>query len=176
VPSIARSRQQGSETIMLSNPTFWVAVALVIFLVIVHKAGAFAKVGNQLDARGRKIADDLAEAKRLRAEAEALVAEYEAKRKAAEGEAAAIVEQAKADAERIRQETQAKLDEFVIRRKASAEAKIAQAEMQAFADVKAAAAQAAVQAAEAVLRQTVVGPAAEAYLAKGLGEVKSRLN
>ena len=78
--------------------TFWVAVALVIFLAILVKFGVPDAIVKALDARGEKVAQELAEARRLHQEAEKLLAEYEAKRKAAEAEAETI-EDASADAE-----------------------------------------------------------------------------
>ena len=64
--------------------TFWVGVALVIFLAILVKFGVPGAIVKALDARGEKVAQELAEARRLRQEAEKLLAEYDAKRKAAE--------------------------------------------------------------------------------------------
>jgi F-type H+-transporting ATPase subunit b len=161
---------------MLSNPTFWVAVAFAIFIGIVIKAGAVKSITAALDARGQKIADDIAEAKRLRAEAEALLAEYESKRKAAEKEAAEIVSAARVDAERMAKEAEAKLADFVARRTKAVEVKIAQAEAQAAAEVKAAAADAAAAAAEQILRGAMAGKGGEDMVAAGLKEVRKRLN
>ena len=57
-----------------------------------------------------------------------------------------------------------------------AETKIAQAEQQAVADVRAAAADAAVAAAEQVLRASVKGKTADDLVGQGIGELKSKLN
>ncbi|APF36885.1 ATP F0F1 synthase subunit B [Chelatococcus daeguensis] len=161
---------------MLQNTTFWVAVAFVIFFAIVLRAGAHKIAGKALDERGHRIKAELEEAARLRGEAEALLKEYEAKRQAAEAEAAAIVTSAREEAERVAKEAHERVAEFVARRTAAAEAKIAQAEAQAAAEVRAAAADAAVKAAEQILRDTVKGKLAEDIFAKGLGEVKGKLN
>jgi F-type H+-transporting ATPase subunit b len=129
-----------------------------------------------LDARGEKVAQELAEARRLRQDAEKLLAEYEAKRKAAETEAAGIIASAKDEAKRLATEAEAKLAEFVTRRTKSAEDKIAQAESQAEAEVRAAAAEAATRAAETILRSQMGGKAGEAAFTAGLQEVKAKLN
>ena len=115
---------------MLHSAEFWVAVAFVIFWGILFYKGVPGKVLNQLDSRGKRIADELAEAKRLRQDAERLLKEYEAKRAAAEREAADIVSTARDEAERLAREAQEKMTDFVKRRTATAEAKIAQAEAQ----------------------------------------------
>ena len=161
---------------MLANPTFWVLVATVIFLAMAVKMGALKGLTGALDARGELVARELAEARRLRHEAELLLAEYEGKRKAAEAEAEAIVASAKDEAQRLAKEAEEKLAEFVTRRTKSAEDKIAQAETQATAEVRAAAAEAATRAAEVILRGQVAGKAGAELVAAGLKDVKAKLN
>ena len=68
------------------------------------------------------------------------------------------------------------MEEFVARRTKMAETKIAQAEAQALADVRAAAADAAVAAAERILPETVKGKVADDLIAKGIADVKAKLN
>ena len=68
------------------------------------------------------------------------------------------------------------MEEFVARRTKMAETKIAQAEAQALADVRSAAAEAAVAAAERILTDTVKGKVAEDLIAKGIADVKRKLN
>lgn len=160
---------------MLASAEFWVAVAFVIFWGILFYYGVPGKVLNQLDSRGKRIADELAEAKRLREDAEKLLKEFEAKRAAAEREAAEIVSNAKDEAERLASEAQEKMADFVKRRTASAEAKIAQAEAQASAEVRAAAVDAAVKASESVLRQEITGNTAASLVSQGLNDVRSKL-
>jgi F-type H+-transporting ATPase subunit b len=160
---------------MLASAEFWVAVAFVIFWGILFYYGVPAKVMSSLDSRGKRIADELNEAKRLRQDAENLLKEYEAKRAAAEREAAEIVTSAREEAERLAADAQEKLADFVKRRTASAEAKIAQAESQASAEVRAAAIDAAVKASERVLRDQITGPTAASLVTQSLGDVRSKL-
>ncbi len=156
--------------------TFWVGVAFLIFVGILIKFGVPKAIAKALDARGEKVAQELSEARRLRQEAEKLLAEYEAKRKAAETEAAEIVAAANEEAKRLAAEAEAKLNDFVVRRTKSAEDKIAQAEVQAEAEVRAAAAEAATSAAETILRGQMSGKGGDAAFAAGLAEVKAKLN
>ncbi|NIX76714.1 ATP F0F1 synthase subunit B [Microvirga terricola] len=160
---------------MLKSAEFWVAVAFVIFWGILFYKGVPGKILSSLDSRGKRIADELAEASRLRQDAEKLLKEFEAKRQAAEREAAEIVSAAKEEAERLARDAQEKLADFVKRRTASAEAKIAQAEAQASAEVRAAAVDAAVKASEHVLKNEITGSAAAALVSKSLGDVRSKL-
>jgi len=160
----------------MGTDTFWVAVAFVIFMAILAKAGAFRGIVASLDSRGERIRHELEEARRLKEEAQKLVAEYKRRQREAEAEAEAIVTSAKAEAERLAAEAKQKLEDLIVRRTKMAEQKIAQAEAQALADVKAAAADAAVQAAETLLAVNVVGETADRILASAVSEVKSKLN
>jgi F-type H+-transporting ATPase subunit b len=155
---------------------FWVAVAFVIFLAGLLYVGVHKTIADTLDKRRFRIQSELDEAARLKDEAMALLAEYRQKTANAEKEAAAIIESAKADAERLAAEAHAKLEDFVARRTKMAETKIAQAEAQALAEVRSAAAEAAVGAAEKVLAQTAKGSVAEQLISRGIDDVKKKLN
>ena len=160
----------------LSEPETWVAVAFVIFVGILVYVGVPKLLTNALDDRARRVQAELDEARRLKEEAQKLLAEYQGKQRQAETEAAGIIEGAKAEAERIAAEARAKMEEFVARRKKMAETKIAQAEAQAVAEVRAAAAEAAVSAAERILSESVKGKVADDLIARGIGDVKAKLD
>lgn len=157
---------------MTFGAEFWVGASFFIFMGILAFAGVHKKILGGLDARGAKIAAQLAEADRLRNEAAALLKTYEDKRKAAEKDAEAIVAAAKEEAARLELEAKAKLEDFVKRRTAQAEMKIAQAEAQATADVRAAAVDIATKAAGAILADSPP----EAAFDAGLAQVKAQLN
>ena len=161
---------------MFAEPEFWVAVAFVIFVGILVYVGVPKLLLNSLDERGRRVQAELDEARRLKEEAQKLLAEYKAKQRQADDEAAAIIAGAKSEAERIAAESKTKMEEFVARRTKMAETKIAQAEAQAVADVRAAAAEAAVTAAEKILTESVKGKVADDLLGRGIGDVKTKLN
>ena len=154
----------------------WVAVAFVLFLGLLVYMGAHRRVITAIDDRQTRIKAELDEAVRLRQEAQAVLAEFERKGREAENEAAAIIAGAKAEAERLAVEAKAKMEDFVVRRTKMAEAKIAQAEAQALADVRAAAADTAVAAAEKILAAAAKGKVAEDLLAKGIEDVRNKFN
>ena len=151
---------------------FWVLVGFVIFVMIAAYLGVHSKLAAALDTRGERIRAELDEAERLRKEAADVLASFEGKRADAEREAAAIVDQARAEAEIIATEAQARLADFVTRRTTQAEAKIATAETLAMAQVRAAAADAATAAAEIVLKGEAKGALGDQLLAQGIGDVK----
>ena len=161
---------------MFAEPEFWVAVAFVILMGVFAYFGIHRTVLTTLDHRSARIKAELDDARRLKDEAAKLLAEYKARRATAEREAQDIIASAKAEAERIASEDKNKMEDFVARRTKTAESKIALAEAQALADVRAAAANAAVTAASTILSQTVKGPVAEDLLARGITEVREKLN
>ena len=155
---------------------FWVAVAFFVFVAFLGYVGAHRMILASLDQRRDKIKSELDEARRLREEAEKLLAEYRRRQQDAESEAQTIISSAQAEAERIADEAHARMEELIARRTAIAQTKIAQAEAQALADVRAAAADAAVVAAEKILRQTAKGKVADDLIAKGIEDVKAKLH
>jgi F-type H+-transporting ATPase subunit b len=155
---------------------FWVAVAFVAFLGVLVYFGAHEMMVKYIDQRRDRIKAELDEALRLKEEAQALLAQYQRKQREAEQEAAAIIAGATAEAERMMAEAKTKMEEFIARRGKMAETKIAQAEAQALADVRAAAAEAAVGAAEKMLSQIVKGEIADRLIVKGIDDVKTKLN
>ncbi len=161
---------------LLLEAEFWVAAAFAIFLGVLAYVGAHKMFLDALDARQLRIKAELDEARRLRDEAEALLAEYKRKQGEAEREAAAIIADARAEAERTAAEARTKMEEFVARRTKVAENKIGLAEAQALADVRAAAADAAVAAAEKILAQTTKGKIADDLISQGIADVKTKLN
>jgi F-type H+-transporting ATPase subunit b len=155
---------------------FWVAVAFVVFLGGLVYLGVHEMMVKYIDQRRDRIKAELDEALRLKEEAQALLAQYQRKQREAEQEAAAIIAGAMAEAERLMAEAKTKMEEFIARRGKMAETKIAQAEAQALADVRAAAAEAAVSAAEKILSQIVKGEIADRLVVKGIDDVKTKLN
>ncbi len=161
---------------MLQEAEFWVAVGFVVLMGVFGYIGVHKTVLTALDHRRDRIKAELDDARRLKDEAAKLLAEYKARHAAAEREAQDIIASAKADAERIASEAKAKMEDFVSRRTKTAEAKIAQAETQAIADVRAAAAEAAVTAASSIMAQSVKGQVADDLISKGIKDVRDKLN
>jgi F-type H+-transporting ATPase subunit b len=161
---------------LLRDPETWVAIAFVIFLGVLAYLGAHKMIMKSLDDRADRIKAELGEARRLKDEAAELLAEYQRKRQAAEAEAQDIIEGAKAEADRLATEAKGRIEDFVARRTALAETKIAQAEAQATADVRSAAADAAIAAAEKILSAETKGKLAAELIAKGIDDVRKKLN
>jgi len=161
---------------MLHEAEFWVALGFLCFLGLLGYVGVHRMLAKSLDERADRIKAELAEAQKLKDDAAQLLADYRRKREQAEHEAQDIIAGAKAEAERLAIEAKAKIEEFVARRTQMAELKIAQAEAQAAADVRSAAADAAVAAAATVLGQETKGKLAADLIARGIEDVRNKLN
>ncbi len=159
-----------------SMASVWALVALVIFLGIIIYVKVPAMIGKSLDDRADKIRNELEEARKLREEAQQLLAEYQRKRKEAEKEASDMVAAAKHEAEIIVSDAKQKTEDYVARRTALAEQKIAQAERDAVNEVRSNAVEIAVAAAGKLLEGQIDAKAAASLFKKSLADVKSRLN
>jgi F-type H+-transporting ATPase subunit b len=135
----------------LQDAHLWEAIGLVIFLVALVYLKVPGMALAALDSRATKIRAQLDEATKLREEAERLLAEIKTQRETSEHQAASIVAMAQEEAVRLGEEAKVKLEDQIKRRGEMAERRIALAETQAAAEVKAAAADLAAQVAEAVL-------------------------
>jgi F-type H+-transporting ATPase subunit b len=154
----------------------WVAFAFLCFVGLLIYLGVHRTMLGAIDKRRDRIKSELDQARTLREEAQALLAEFERKGREAEKEAEAIIASAKLEAERLAAEAKTRTEEFVARRTKMAEAKIAQAESQALAEVKSTAAEAAVAAAEKILSISAKGKVAEDLLMRGIEDIKRKFN
>lgn len=158
------------------DATFWALVALILFLALLAYVKVPGMLAGQLDQRAARISNELEDARRLREEAQQLLAEYQRKRKEAEKEAGDIVAAAKREAEAIVRDAKQKTDEYVARRTELAEGKIAQAERDAVNQVRANAVDIAVEASRRLLADKVdAGKDAELFRS-ALEDVRTKLN
>ena len=129
------------------TPGGWVALAMIAVFAIMIWQKVPAMVAKALDGKIAEIRAQLDEAKQLRAEAEALKAEYQAKSAAADGEAKAMLDRAHAESASIVAKAKTDSEALVERRTQMAESKIAAEERAAIDEVRAVAAKAATAAA-----------------------------
>ena len=160
---------------LLQDAEFWVGIAFVLFLAIMVWLKIPGMVAKSLDSRAEKIRGELAEAERLRKEAEALLASIRARREAAEIQAVELLANAEAEARQMEAEAHARLEEQIRRRGEIAKAKIAQAESQAAAEVKSAAAELAIEAASVLLARRVQAMTVDPMVDQAMGDLSTKL-
>ncbi|WP_420408535.1 F0F1 ATP synthase subunit B [Hoeflea sp.] len=158
------------------DATFWALVGLIIFLGILIYIKVPGTMAGALDKRADQIRNELEQAKKLREEAQQLLAEYQRKRKEAEAEAADLLSAAEKEAAALRADAKAKTEDYVSRRTAMAEQKIKQAEADAINEVRASAVDLAIVASEKLIEKKVDAKANDALFSKSLADLKARLN
>ncbi len=159
----------------LIEPETWVAVAFVIFVLLVRKP-AMAALAAMLDERVAKARKDLDDAAKLRAEAQGLLDEYKRKHQEAIKTADDIIKAARDDAARIARQAEADLAASLKRREQTAMDRIAQAERQALAEVRGAAVDLAVAATQRLVASHATGPAGAALIDQSIRDLPGRLN
>jgi len=155
---------------------FWVAVAFFLFVGLLVYMKVPGMVAEGLDQRADAIRKELDEARRLREEAQDLLADYQQKQRRADDEAKAIIENAEREALAIKEQSEKALKESIERRSRIAEEKISRAEAQALSEVRGAVVEAATKAAEAVLAARVTGDTAGGLVDQSIRELRGKLN
>ncbi len=155
---------------------FWVGVAFFCFVGLLMYMKAPGMMAKALDDRADAIRKELDEARRLREEAQDLLADYKQKQRRADDEARAIIEEAEREAQAIKAHGEKVLQETIERRSRAAEEKIARAEAQALSEVRSAVVEAATAAAERVMQQRVAGGAADSLLDQAIRDLRGKLN
>jgi F-type H+-transporting ATPase subunit b len=159
----------------LHDPETWVALATVIFVVLAGRP-VLRAINKMLDERSAKIRSDLAEAERLRNDAEKLLADYQRRQRQALKDAEAILAHAKAEAERIHKESAATIEAALKRRERQAMEKIAQAESQAVAEVRNQAVDLAVLGAQKALASGLDQTRASSLIDQSVADLERRLH
>lgn len=160
----------------LSTAEFWVAVSFVGFILLILYFKVPGMVTEALDKRAAQIKEELDEARKLREEAQAMLADYERKQRDAEKEAESIIKLAQEEAEALAEETRENLKASLERRAQLAEDKIARAEEQALGEVRAAAVNVAIAAAEQIIEKKMTPVASKKLVDQSIKDLKTKLN
>lgn len=160
----------------INSPEFWVAIAFLAFVGVLVKMGVPTLITKALDDRADAVRKELDLARRLREEAQDLLADYQRKQRAAEDEAKAIIDQARREAETMKAESAKSLKEQLERRTRLAEDKIARAEAQAVSEVRAAAVDVAMSAAEQIIGDKLQGAGGADLVNRSIRDLKGKLN
>jgi F-type H+-transporting ATPase subunit b len=160
----------------INSPEFWVAISFLAFVAILVRMGVPAMITKALDDRADTVRKELDQARRLREEAQDLLADYQRKQRAADDEAKAIIEEARREAEAMKAESARTLKEQLERRTRLAEDKIARAEAQAVSEVRAAAVDVAMSTAERLIAEKLAADGGADLMSRSIRELKGKLN
>ena len=159
---------------LIQDPTFWVAVAFVVFVVLVFKPIKGALIGG-LDAKIAEIRQEVEEAEKLREEAQSLLANYQRQQRQAIQDSEAIVARAKEEAERHRAEADEAMKDMVRRQEEQAREKIAQAEAAAIQEVRSMSVELAMAAAEKLLADRLAGDEGSRLIDNSIEDIPRKL-
>lgn len=173
-PAFAADGAQGAVPFYL-DPTFWVAAAFLVVMAVLVKA-VYARAVHLLDARGQAIRDRLETARRIREEAQALLAEYQRKQRDALLESQEIVTRAKAEATKLKAEAAAELAARVAAAERQALERITAAEEQAKREVRHVAIEVAVAAAARVMADQLQASQANALIDRAIAELPGKIH
>lgn len=161
---------------MLSSPDTWVLVSFILFMALLVYYKIPSKIAEALDNRADKIKSELDEARRLREEAQSILADYQRKRRDAEKEAEDIIAMARSEAQSFAEKSKQSLKDNLERRMRLAEEKITRAEEQAILDIRSRSADIAIAAAETIVAKELKGKLAEDLVSQGIRDVSTKLN
>ena len=161
---------------LLSDTSFWAFVGLILFFIVVAYFKVPGIMLRSLDSRADEIRDELAEAKRLREEAQEIYASYERRQREVSGQADQIIANAKREAEAQAAKAKEDLKISIERRLKAAEEQIASAESDAVRAVRDRAVRTAVAAASELLAQQVAAGQRSAGIDDAIEDVARRLN
>lgn len=167
---------EGKPFLSLYNTDIVILIAFVLFIGILVYFRVPGFITGYLDQRAEQIRADLDEARRLREEAQQVLASYERKLHEVKGQAERIVARAAEEAQDAATQAKRDIETQVTRRLAAAEEQIAAAEAAALRSVRNRAVAVAVAAAADVIARQMSREDTAALIDSGIAEVESRLN
>jgi len=171
----AETARDAVEPTGFANPETWIAITWLIVVALLARP-VYRGITKGLDARALKIKDRLAEAERLRDEAQTMLSAYQKKQREALKEAENIIAQAKAEAERLAKQAALDLDELVKRREQQALDRITQAEAEAMREVRNKAVEIAIAATGKLIAETLPAEKANELIDAAIKDLPNRLH
>jgi F-type H+-transporting ATPase subunit b len=155
---------------MLNDPMFFYTIAFVIFVALAYKFGRKGILG-WIDGEIAKVRSQLDEAQKLRAEAEATLAEYKENQEVAVAEAKQLVKNAKEEAVRLKAQAEADLKASLARHEQQATERIRMAEAEALVQVRVRAVDLAMNLARKTLGDKLQGDAAAKLVDQAIADL-----
>lgn len=175
--SVAHAAEQGGhgDLPFYLDGHFWVGLAFIAAVLVMIKAG-YAKIAAMLDARGTAIRNRLESARRIREEAQALLAEYQRKQRDALQESQDIVARAKNEAAKLKAQAAEELAHRVAAAERQALERISAAEEQAKREVRNVAIEVAVATATRVMEDKLSAAQSSALIDRAIAELPEKFH
>lgn len=161
--------------LLTHNTTLWVSFSFILFILLAIKF-AGKKITGALDAKIASIKAEIETAEKLRAEAQALLADFQAKQRDAEAEAQRIINDAKASASALQARTEEELAESMARREAQLMERLKRVEEKAMADIQNHAAELALQATREIVVKSMDDKTSSNLIDQAIASVSKHLN
>ena len=160
----------------LGNTDFVVLLAFILFIAVLYYFKVPGLIGGMLDKRATDIKAELDEARKLREEAQTLLASYERKQKEVQEQADRIVAAAKEEAGAAADQAKVDLEKSVARRLAAAEDQIGSAESAAIKAVRDEAVTIAIAAARDVIAKQITAADGNSLIDDAISQVETKLH
>ena len=160
----------------LGNTDFVVLLAFILFIAVLYYFKVPGLIGGMLDKRATDIKAELDEARKLREEAQTLLASYERKQKEVQERADRIVAAAKEEAGAAADQAKVDLEKSVARRLAAAEDQIGSAESAAIKAVRDEAVTIAIAAARDVIAKQMTAADGNSLIDDAISQVETKLH
>ena len=160
----------------LTNTDFVVALGLAVFIGILFYFKVPSLLGGMLDSRATGISTEIEEARKLREDAQTLLASYERKQKEVQEQADRIVASAKQEANEAAEQARADLEVSVQRRLAAAEEQIESAQASAVKEVRDQAVLIAIAASRDIIGKQMTATDGNKLIDDGIAQVDAKLH
>ena len=161
--------------ILSHNTTAWVAMSFVLLVALLVKV-ARSKINAVLDDKIAQIKAEIETAERLKAEAQALLADFQQKQREAEKAAEDIIEAGRKSAEGVFKMAESDLAESMERREAQLADRLKRIEEKAIADIQDHAADLAMQATREIVVKTLDEKTSGKLVDQAISSVAKYLN
>ncbi len=154
------------------DPASWVLIAFIIFVILALVAKAPSMIAKILDSEINKIKDELDSARKLKEDANSLLADYERKVQNAQDEVEKILDQAKATAKNHDESAQKKVEEYIKRSEQQSIEKIAQAEKMALSKVNQEIVSNSIKVAEKIISENITEDNSKKLFSQSVQQIK----
>ncbi len=163
------------NSFLTHDPTVWVALSFIIFIALAYKFGR-ASILKSLDTRIEAVRNDLATAEQLKAEAQALLIEYQRKQLDAAKEAEQLIEKARDNATRLQKQAEEDFTATMTRREGMMKERILRMEENAMDDIRRYAAELAISATTQIIAEKMDDKSAQKLADNSIRNLADNLN
>jgi|TARA_B110000014_G_C20082856_1_gene566059 F-type H+-transporting ATPase subunit b len=154
------------------DPASWVLVAFIIFVILALVAKAPSMIAKILDSEIERIKNELNDARKLKEDANSLLADYERKVQNAQKEIEKILDQAKTTAKNHDESARKKVEEYIKRAEQQSIEKITQTEKMALSKVNQEIVSNSIEVAEKIVSENITEDNSKKLFSQSVQQIK----